>query len=261
MRVTAQRVMWLVAAACLSLPLWSFWRATPGMPLTLTVLLAGLLSVSAVRPHVGLLLLAGVGPMAVPLIIAVGGAPVGGDALLEAMVLAVVAGISWRWCVKGPLGHGRLGAPSLLFGAVVIASAATFAGFPSWLSWTHVTREYFSQPRNVLALHEAAVWIEALLLAMMIERFVLSAPKWGPRMALAAACGLTGEALYSMLRLGQIVARSADGTGALWHHVLSTRISPHFADVNAVGSLFALGTVGWAVVAIGKRLSRWERAG
>ena len=259
MVLTVQRLMWLLAAACLSLPLWSFWLA-PHMPLTLMVVVAALLGVSAIQPHVGLLVLAFIGPMAVPLIIVVGGAPVGGNAMLEAMVLAVVAGISWRWCVKGPLRHGRLGAPSLLFGAVAFVSAAALVGLPSLLSWTHVTREYFSQPRNVPALHEVAVWVEALVLAVMIERFVLSAPKRGPRIALAFACGLAGEAVSSLLRLGQIVARSSDGASALWHHAFSTRISPHFTDVNAIGSLFALGTVGWAVVAVGTRVPRWERA-
>jgi O-antigen ligase len=67
--------------------------------------------------------------------------------------------------------------------------------------------------------------------------------------------------VYSLLRLGETAARSADVAGALWRHALSTRISPHFPDVNAMGSLFALGTVGWSVVAIAKGLSRWQRTG
>ena len=256
--VLTSRLMWLLAAVCLSLPLWAFLWATPGMPLMLRVLIAALLGVSALQPHAGLLGLAVVGPMAVPVMIAVGGAPIGGNAMFEAMVLATVAGVVWRWAIAGHLTGGRLGLPSLLLGGAAIASVTPLVGLPSW---THLTRDYFAQPRNAPALHEAAVWIEALLAAVMIERFVMRDQKLGHRLALAAACGLAAESVYSLLRLGQIVGRSADVLDALWRHALSTRISPHFPDPNAMGSLFALGAVGWAVVSIGKDLSQWQRAG
>src|SRR5690349_5907165 len=38
MLLTVQRLLWLFAAACFSLPVWSFLRATPDMPLVLKAL-------------------------------------------------------------------------------------------------------------------------------------------------------------------------------------------------------------------------------
>ncbi|HUR19575.1 MAG TPA: O-antigen ligase family protein, partial [Vicinamibacterales bacterium] len=73
--------------------------------------------------------------------------------------------------------------------------------------------------------------------------------------------GLASESAFSFVRLGQIVSRSPDHVRALWQHAFSTRISPHFPDVNAIGSLFALGTVCWLTIALGQKLSPRNRAG
>lgn len=261
--------MWLVGAPCLTAPLLSF-VSPPDVPAALKLAVVSLLLVSAIRPQAGLLVLAGIGPMAVPLMLSAGRPPFGGTAFLEAMVLSVLAGIAWRWCVTGPLTGGRLGLPSLTFGAVAITSVVTAAGLQRlavgpiaavvgpW--WTHVSRDYFAQPRDFPALHEATVWVEALLLAVVIERVIRRGPTFGPVLALVTACGLAGESAFSLLRLGEIAAHRDDVINALWQHALFTRISPHFADVNAIGSLFAMGTTCWLTIALGKSLSPWQRA-
>lgn len=264
------RAIWLAGALCLTAPLLSLWLA-PDVSASLKVLIGVLTVTSAVRPHAGLLVLAGLGPMAVPLMLSAGTPPFGGNAYVEAMVLTVLAGIAWRWCAAGPLTGGRLGLPSLAFGAVALTSVVTAAALSRLVAeplatvvgpwWIHISRDYFSGPRDYPALHEATIWLEALLLAVIIERVIRQTPRFGPILALVAACGLAAESAFSLRRLGEIAARNADVISALWHHALFTRISPHFPDVNAVASLFALGTTCWLTIAMGKPLARWQRAG
>ena len=261
--------MWLMGAIALTLPLLSIWRPD-AVPFPFKVLVTALLAVAAIHPVAGLMALAVLGPVVLPLIITIGQPPFGANESIEAMVLGVLAGIAWRWVVFGPPAGGRLARPSMLFAAVAAASAVTLLGaqqlvtepMPAFLQtlWKHLSRFYFSEAREFPAWHEAAVWIEALLLAVVIERVVHRAPRSGPMLAWAALGGLTLEACFSLLRLAEIANRNADPVSAFWRHALTTRISPHFPDMNAVGSLFALGAAGWLVVAIGPKVSRSTRA-
>lgn len=264
------RAVWVMGAIALTLPLLSIWWPA-AVPFPFKALVTALLVVAALWPLAGLMTLAVLGPVVLPLIITIGQPPFGANESVEAMVLAVLAGIAWRWVVTGPPAGGRLARPSLLLGAVAAASALTLLGaqqlittepVPAFLHtlWRHVSRLYFYESRAFPAWHGAAVWIEALLLAVIIERVVHRVPQSGPMLAWAALCGLTFEAWFSLLRLVEISNRNADPVGAFWRHALTTRISPHFPDMNAIGSLFALGAAVWLVMAIGPRLSRSTRA-
>ncbi len=253
-RVAISRGLWLISALCLTLPLWSFW-SPPVFPVMLKVMVAALLLTSAVRPLAGVLVLAGVGPMAVPVMTLAGTPLLSGNLFLEALVLAVLAGTAWRWGVGGPPAKGRLTQPSLWFGAAAIASVAMTGArqlvegsLPAFMG--HITHGYFAGPRRFPAWHEAAVWVEALLIALVIERIIRKTPRTGPLLALVAACGLAFESAFSLLRLVQIAARNAEPVRAFWQYAVSTRISPHLEDVNAIGSLFALGTVCWLTIAL-----------
>jgi O-antigen ligase len=262
------RASWLAASLCLALPVWSV-LFTPHAPLQVKGVVALLLAIAAAWPLAGVLVLAGLGPLAVPLGLAWGQAPFEGNAMLEAMVLAVLTGVAARWSIAGAPTGGRLFAASLVFGSVVACSALTLLGvqqgiaepLPAFLSalWTHAVRDYFSHPLQFPAWHEAATWLEALLLALVIERLLRQSPRAGAGLALVAACGLVAESAFSLLRLGEIWARRPDIS--LWQDIWSSRISPHFQDVNAIGSLFALGTVCWLTVALRARIPGWARAG
>lgn len=270
MRTRVLRTAWLMAAVWLALPLWSF-LPSHHVPVLFRVLVAVLLVLATARPVAGLTVLAGLGPMVVPLVVASGPPLFGGNGALEAMVIAVLAGIALRWSVTGPLPDGRLGRPSFLFIALVASSALTLIGtqhltngsVPSLLeaAFQHAIGDYFFEPGRFPAWHEAAVWIDAILLALMIERVVRSAPGSGRVLARIAALGLLGEAVFSWLRLWQVAARSEDFVSGLWRHALSTRMSPHFPDLNAIGSLFALGTVCWLALMLGTNRRRWAQAG
>ncbi len=263
------RVMWVIGAIALTLPLLSIWRPDE-VPVSFKLLVTALLAVAALRPVAGLMALAVLGPVVLPLIITIGQPPFGANESIEAMVLGVLAGIAWRWVVTGPPAGGRLARPSMLLAAVAAASAVTLLGalqlitepLPTFLHtlWEHLSRFYFYEAREFPAWHEAAVWIEALLLAVIIERLVHREPRSGQVLAWTAVCGLTLEAWFSLLRLVEIANRNADPVSAFWRHALTTRISPHFPDMNAVGSLFAVGAAAWVVVAIGPKVARSTRA-
>ncbi len=248
------RILWTLGGLWFALPLASVW-AVADVSLALKLLPIALIALSAWRPAAGLGTLALLGPSAVPLHVAFGEPPFGRHDILEMLVLAVIAGIAWRWGARGPLAPGRLNRPALVLGAIVAASAITLlsvqqlatAPLPAFLAscWTHVTRDYFVHPRAFPAWHLAAVWTEALLLAVIIERVIRSTPGTATRLAAIAATGLAIEASFSTVRLVQVAGRSTDPIAALWHHWLTTRISPHYPDVNAMGSYFAMGAVVW----------------
>ena len=250
----ATRLLWLIGGALLALPLASI-VAPEEAPLALKILVIALLLTSSLRPFWGLAALAAIGPVAVPLTIMSGQPPWSGNETLEALVLATTAGIALRWAVTGAPPRGRIGRPALVLGAVVTASAVsllsvqqlTVAPLPAFLAqcWSHLTHDYFLDPRAFPAWHQAAIWIEGLLLAVIIEREVRVTPADGWRLAGIAAAGIAVEASFSLVRLVQVVGRSDDLLAALWRHSLSTRISPHFPDVNAMGSYFAMGAVVW----------------
>jgi len=262
------RVMWLVGAAAMTLPLLSIWNPA-AVPDSFKVLVTVMLAISLAHPVAGLMTLAVLGPVVLPLIITIGMPPFGANESLEAMMLAVLAGIAWRWVALGPPSGGRLAHPSFLVAAVAAASAVTMLGarqlttdpLPAFLFtiWKHISRFYFYEAREFPAWHEAAVWIEALLLAVIIERVVIRTPRCGPMLAWAALCGLAFEACFSLQRLAEIANRQADPMRAFLQHALNTRISPHFPDMNAIGSLFALGTVCWLMIAIGPKVARATR--
>lgn len=266
----AARAAWLIVALALALPLWSL-LPSPLVPAPFRALVAVLLIASMLRPVAAIAMLAGLGPMALPLVLLGGPPSIGGNGALEAMVFAVVSGIAFRWSAMAPLPNGRLGRPSFVFIAVVAFSGLTLlraqqlasGSLTAFLTscFEHATRDYFFGPDRFPAWHEAAVWIAGILLALMIERVVRSTEGSGRVLSRIAALGLVGEAVFSWLRLWQVAGRSEDLLDALWRHALWTRITPHFPDLNAIGSLFALGTVCWLALFFGRNQSRLSWVG
>ncbi len=264
------RLVWLIGGSLLALPLASIVIPAE-TPVVLKLLVSTLLLLSALQPFWGLAALAAIGPLVVPLTILSGQPPWGGNETLEALVLATTAGIALRWAATGPPARGRLGRPALVLGAIIAASALTLlsvqqlavAPVPQFLKavWQQATYDYFLYPRTFPAWHDAAIWIEGLVLAVMIERVARSRPGGAWALAGVAAAGLAVESVFSLLRLVQVVGRSDDLLTALWRHSLSTRISPHFPDVNAMGSYFAMGAVVWVSRAIAPSTSALGRVG
>jgi hypothetical protein len=247
-----KRAGWLVAGSACALPLASVGQ--PDYPLALTGTVATLTVLAGVRPLWALCVLAALGPVALPLLVWLGHPPISGNEMLEMLVLAVVCGASLREAIhpddptSGTATTWVLGA-ALAASAIVVTSAhpqmlASPEGGARWL-WQHLTQEYFLHPREAPALHHAMIWMAGLAVAACAAREVRRHPAWGPRLAAIALLGLAGEAVFSWLRLYDIALRAPEPLRAFIGHAASTRISPHYPDLNAVGSVFALATTAW----------------
>jgi O-antigen ligase len=246
------RAGWLVTAGACALPLASLCR--PEFAIEFQSVVALLIGLAVVRPLWALGVLAAIGPLAAPLMSWLGLPPISGNEMLEVLVLAVVCGASVREAVRpGPPADASL--TTWVLGAVFTASAivvvstnahilAATDGGLRWV-WGHITTSYFTDPHALPPLHHAIIWLAGLAVAALAAREVRRTPEWGPRLATIVVLGLAGEALSSWLRLLDISQRAPEPFATLLTHATSTRISPHYPDLNAVGSVFALATTAW----------------
>lgn len=268
--MTRVRPWWLVAAAVWLLPLFSVWTSS-GVPLLTQLAPALLLAVAAAAPLAALSALALLGPVAVPLRVWLGSPPIGGNEMLELIVLPVLAGLCLRRAWRPGPPAGLPGLAAWVYGSLVMASAAVlmavqpevFAATDGGVRviWTHLTREYFAGAQALPAWHHAAMWLEGLCLAALIAGELRVRPAAGPLLARLALAGLAVQAAFSWDRLVQIALRDTDPAATLLRHLVSTRISPHMPDLNAMGSVFALATAGWAAWRLAPGLSRrWRMA-
>lgn len=246
------RLGWLAAGGACALPLASVLH--PEFSLALKGAVGGLLLLSGLRPLWALAVLATVGPLSAELQSWLGAPPISGNEMLEMLVLAVVCGSSVRQAVRP--GAQTAGSPAAwVLAAIFAASAIVVTSVQAEIfaagdwgarwSWEQITRWYFLHPRALPAVHDATIWLAGLGAAALAAREIRQQPEWGPRLAQCALLGLAGEAVYSWLRLYTIALRAPDPLVAFLRHAVSTRISPHFPDLNAVGSVFALATAGW----------------
>jgi O-antigen ligase len=258
-----KRAGWLVAGGVCAVPLVSVGQ--PEFALVLTSTVAALTGLAAVRPLWALSALALLGPLALPLQLRLGNAPISGNEMLEMLVLAVVCGASLHEAIRpgAPTGGTATG---WVLGAVFAASAivvtsahpqmlASTESGARWL-WQHLTQTYFLHPREAPALHHAMIWMAGLAVAACAAREVRRQPEWGPRLAAIALLGLAAEAVFSWLRLSDIALRSPEPLIAFVRHAASTRISPHYPDLNAVGSVLALATTAWLIWMVAPAVSR-----
>jgi O-antigen ligase len=252
------RITGLCAAALFTIPL-SALPHEPEIVWWLKIVLLALGVLSALSPTSGVAVLA----IALPLTTAVdalaGWSPAPAE-LTDALMLACVAGASWRLAMPGRGPATRLGPPALLFGAVVIASAIVdLHGLqvvaPRRLVldeiWRHVTVRYWLDFREFVVLHVAVRWIAGLTLAVYIERLLRASPDRAPFvLRVWIIAGIAGS-LLTLLRLAEIVVSSSGGVIATLVWVArDLRISVLQPDVNAAGSYFALFllpafVVGW----------------
>lgn len=260
------RLGWLVAGGLCALPLVSVLH--PEFSISLKSTVAALLLLAGLRPLWALAVLATLGPLATPLQSWLGSPPISGNEMLQMLVLAVVCGASVREVVRP--GVPTAGSPAAWVLAAIFAASAivvtsvqaeVFAASDwgaRWI-WEQMTRWYFLHPRALPAVHHATIWIAGLGAAALAAREIRQQPEWGPRLAQCALLGLAGEAVFSWLRLQTIALRAPDPLFAFLQHAVSTRISPHFPDLNAVGSVFALATTAWLTWLVAPAVSRGWR--
>lgn len=262
------RVGWAVAGTVATL-LIAAAQLQADVPWPLRLVLLAVWAVALWSPLSGLSIFLVVAPAAPALLPLCGPTPMTGEGFTDALAVATVGGLCCHTTRRYASQPTRLARPAVIFGALILAGALVDLSLVHLLSpstgtfvadlWTHVTTTYFTDQRSLASWHLSAHWLEALCLAVFAERLVRSHEGAGTRLTHSLALGLVLAAGFSVLRLIDIVSAAPEWTEALARHLTTTRISPFLPDVNATGSLLALATVVWGVLAVTGPRAGWRR--
>jgi O-antigen ligase len=237
-----------MAASLVALPVWAF--LTGEFSVSARLIVAGMLTTAFLNPQYGLLILAGLGPLAGPLATLVDP----DCSLTEPLLLAFLAGwLLRRTITPGPkAGDGTRAvlAPALLFGLVVAASAAAQTRLPGDLvthPWsaggralTSLAHAYTADRGGIAGLVNGALLLEGVGLFAAAVILIRREPALGPRVAAMVVAGGAGVAALNVNRLATVCLRSEWPWAALKTYLPTLRISAVFGDFNAAGSYFAL---------------------
>jgi hypothetical protein len=246
-----------------ALPVIATWRAE-GLPHVMPIVSAALLLVTIIRPAWGLVMLSGVLPLTAYLW-ALMRPEMLSSAFAEIFVAPFLLGACLRTFLGLRLPRARLAGPALLLGAlIVVGGILGLAARQQATTWPidflrallqHLWTGYFQESADFFAWQMAAIWIEGLALAVFAERLVR-----GRAVAVALVAGVTLAAATTWLRLVQISLRRPEPLIAAVTFVRTLRINTLFTDVNAAGSLYVLGVVPAAWLALqGYRASSTAR--
>ena len=244
------RAIAAAAALTFSLPVTAGWN--PGVPVALRIAAVCVLTISLYRPVWGLLTIAGLLPLTM-LISALAETPFGAVETGELLMVPVTLACAIRvLTARRPAAAGLLFWPAVAMGAIVATALAVQLAtyrdpdvpFATWAAgfWRHLSWTYYVDGALYPPLHRALMWIAALGLAVSAERFLrddLAALASVTRMAVF---GAAGAGLFALVRVAEIALRSLDGSTAVWHALVSLRISPH-TDPNAAGSFYVMVVV------------------
>lgn len=245
-----------VAAAALlfALPLAAAWQ--DGVPVALRLLAWGLAGLALVRPAWALAVTAGLLPLATPITL-IAGAPFSAVETLHLLALPTLAGAAARRVVAAPpVRPSPLFWPAVAMAAVVagllivqLAIAQLAADFvaPYFAGlWRHLTRSFFTVPRDYPPLQDAMLWLEALGLAVLASHVLRGPAAERGVVFRVAVAGMTGAACMSILRLAEVMTRSDAPLATAWQMLTAIRFSPLVPDINAAGSLFVFWVVALA---------------
>ena len=241
------------------------WLSQP-LPVLIRFSPAALLALSILRPFEGLLVVAGLGPMANALS-AWCHSPFPGSRFLEQLVVAFVVGAAARGWRSGA--NSRVTAPAVLLAASAVASAIAVQPAllvqraPEMSAWQQVgmllAGDYFQLSTLWQPLLFCALTIEGLALAVTAERIVRANHDAARRTVLMALAGHAGVALLNVEQLVAAAVRSGDTLRALPRLFRDLRVSL-FIDVNAAGSVFAMSGVSGLGLLSGSKRWGWAIA-
>ena len=202
--------------------------------------------VSAWRPADGLLILAGLGPVATALAVLLGADRVD-MRYTEALALAFLAGAAARlsFWPRGPVIAARIAWPAVVLIAAAVASAIVqwaplhleradaAATLPAWLAGSYLVSQN--------AVTTAIQFAEGLFLLLVAAVISLRHPDHRDRLLRIMVAGATAAAALNILRLVVAAARHEHaGAGVLLDLLVHERVSTQFSDRNAAGSYFAM---------------------
>jgi hypothetical protein len=250
--------MHTLAAVIFAIPLIS----TLHLPWPIPAAGAGILTVSIRRPENGLLIIAGLLPLAAPL-----GQLFGLDGIeaAELLLLSCLSGLSIRYAWGTPAASSQLRLPCAAAVAIVVAATVVGAMAEPDSSagiveryFRHATRDYLVEAASTPVLHQGMVWIEGLFLACLVEVTLRERPEAVDRMFRMLLAGVFGASLLTVNLLADVLVQHQLSFRSAQYALSGTRIGIHTPDVNAVGSLYALFAVPalWSAIAL-RRYWRW----
>lgn len=240
-----------VAGGALALfPLASLrpWTGDPTFGWSATAVLAALALLTATRPAWGLLTMAGLFPMAPPLSVLLG-AP----NLAEQMLLTFIGVAAIRLALTAPPDTGlpgsQIGSPLLLWGLLLVSSQTLWLSFvqqrasdvgPFLAGLGQFLAHGYFAPSPFDAVHDVAVWLEALAVAAVAERILRRHPDMAPSVGRMLIVAGGAFAAFSALRLSELALRDEAPLAAAARAMARLRFNSFYQDINAAGSLFAM---------------------
>lgn len=257
-----RRTLAVLACLLFALPVLATW-GHPAVPVSLRLLAIVILVAAAFRPAWGLLIVAGLLPLAAPIQV-LSGAPIGAGGAAEILVAPFLLAAGIRLASSGSPVSSRLLWPALAMAAVVASAGIVqlirlpqaAVSLPLFLSglWDHLVGDYYLAPTNYFPLHVVLPWIEALALTVVAETILLRTPQSQLATARMFLAGGGALAAFSVIRLIEVSVSRVDPVVAAWQVLTSIRVFPFF-DINAGASmsvLFAIPAV-WIAVKSGWR--------
>ena len=242
--LTARGLFFVVTSALFAIPLWS----AVTLPWPAATVVAVVLSVTLWKPSDGLLIVAGLLPLAAPIGTLLGlpfDSLVAGELLLLPFLTAACA----RRALRSDSGSDRL-APGVVASVAIIVAAicvglAREAGAPATVAaqcWHHATTTYFAGPVQCGAIHDGMIWLEGLILAWCAATIAGSGVETASRTVRTLIAGAVAASLVAVEKIVETFLLQPSARDAL--AILgATRIGIHMSDINAVGSMYALFVV------------------
>ncbi|HET9368625.1 MAG TPA: O-antigen ligase family protein [Vicinamibacterales bacterium] len=257
-----RRTAAFAAALVLAWPFAAIWLGP--CPWPLRVWGAALAILGLVQPRWGLLLVAGLTPVATPLALTIG-APFGGAQMIEAMTVPFVVGFGLRTALSPAMARAPLMLPAAGLGTLIaigglvqlVAEQQTSA----WASdfypalFRHLVTDYFVDPATFVSAHLALVWIAGLGLATAASIVIAESDEARRSVVNVLLVGAAAAACLALQRLVEISARTPAPWPAAMRFAITERINPHYADLNAAGSYYAMFAV--AAVWLAARARAW----
>lgn len=218
------------------------------VPWPVRLALIALAALSAWRPEYGLLIVAGLTPLAWSL----GRRWNAGVAWPETLVIAFAAG----WSVRGisrpsgaPALPAAVRAPTVLF-ALVLAGSVLIdlsvrqvrlgSGGVMRLLWDYFSRDYFANGPRLASVHAGALLLEGLILFSASARLGAANRTFPTRVVRALCASAAAAAGITLQQLIGSALRVQPFWGTLAERLATARVNAAYPDANAAGSHFVM---------------------
>lgn len=236
-----------LAALLFALPVVATWQ--PGVPVSLRLASLAILVTGWLRPAWAVAMVAGLVLLSMPVSV-LSGAPFGGAETMQVLVVPLLASGAAKMAIAGRPLQSRLLLPASALAVVLLGVAAVqlLAGGEArdaggrlpveWLRF--MAGGLFLEPGRFVPIHDVMLWMQALGLAVVVEQVLRSEPAARQPVLRMMAAGVTGAAAFAIYRLIEVSLRTPVPVATAWDVLRTVRFNPHFADLNAAGSLYVL---------------------